>query len=89
MRTREGLPDRSPITPGQARLTLEFLRDGLPEKKLQLVGMSILLILLSPGLGCYSILLEQLGHSLSYFRKLRDEAPIITSKSKELTNLMH
>jgi hypothetical protein len=33
---------------------LEFFRDGLPEKKLQLVGMSILLILLSPGLGCYN-----------------------------------
>jgi hypothetical protein len=32
---------------------LEFFRDGLPEKKLQLVGMSILLILLSPGLECY------------------------------------
>ena len=32
---------------------LEFLRDGLPEKKLQLVGTSILLILLSPKPGCY------------------------------------
>ena len=30
---REELPGRSPIAPGQARLTLEFLRDGLPEKK--------------------------------------------------------
>ena len=29
------------------------VRDGLPEKKLQLVGMSILLILLSPGPRCY------------------------------------
>ena len=53
MRTREELPGRSPIAPGQARLTLEFLRDGLPEKKLQLVGTSILLILLSPEPGCY------------------------------------
>ena len=53
MRPREELPGRSPIDPGQARLTLEFLRDELPEKKLQLVGTSILLILLSPGSGCY------------------------------------
>jgi hypothetical protein len=30
-----------------------FFGDGLPEKKLQLVDMSILLILLSPGPGCY------------------------------------
>jgi hypothetical protein len=51
--TREELPGRSPITPGQARLTLEFFRDGLPEKKLQLVGKSILLILLSTGPRCY------------------------------------
>ena len=53
MRTREGLPGRSPIAPGQVRLTLEFLRDELPEKKLQLIGTSILLILLSPEPGCY------------------------------------
>ena len=53
MRPREELPDRSPIALGQARLTLKFLRDGLPEKKLQLVGTSILLILLSPEPGCY------------------------------------
>jgi hypothetical protein len=33
----------------QARLTLEFFGDGLLEKKLQLVGISILLILLSLG----------------------------------------
>ena len=37
------------ISPGQARLILEFFGDRLPEKKLQLVGMSILLILLSLG----------------------------------------
>ena len=54
MRPREELPGRSPIALGQTRLTLEFLGDGLPEKKLQLVGTSILLILLSPGLGCYT-----------------------------------
>jgi hypothetical protein len=34
-------------------LNLEFFGDGLPEKKLQLVGISILLILLSLGPGCY------------------------------------
>ena len=54
MRPREELFGRSPITPGQARLTLEFLRDGLLEKKLQLISTSILLIVLSPGPGCYS-----------------------------------
>jgi hypothetical protein len=53
VRTREELPGRSPIAPGQARLTLELFGDGLPEKKLQLIGMSILLILLSPEPGCY------------------------------------
>ena len=53
MRPREELLGWSPIALGQARLTLEFLRDGLPEKKSQLVGTSILLILLSPELGCY------------------------------------
>ena len=53
MRPREELPGQSPIALGQARLTLEFLRDGLPEKKLQLVGTSILLILLSPEPRCY------------------------------------
>ena len=55
MRTRERLPGRSPIAPSQARLTLEFLGDGLPEKKLQLIGMSILLILLSPEPRCYNL----------------------------------
>jgi hypothetical protein len=38
---------------------LEFFADGLPEKKLQLSGISMLLILLSRG-GCYTSL-EQLG----------------------------
>jgi hypothetical protein len=37
---------------------LEFFGDGLPEKKLQLVGMSILLILLSPESGYYSLFLQ-------------------------------
>jgi len=31
-----------------------FFGDRLPKKKLQLVGMSILLILLSPGPGCHT-----------------------------------
>jgi hypothetical protein len=52
MCTRGGLSGQSPIDPSQARLTLEFFRDGLLEKKLQLVGRSILSILLSLGLGC-------------------------------------
>ena len=42
------------IAPGQARLTSEFFGDRLPEKKLQLIGISILLILLSSGPGCHS-----------------------------------
>jgi hypothetical protein len=47
---------------------LEFFRDGLPEKKLQLVGMSILLILLSPELGCYNhlIAIEDKGIITNY-----------------------
>jgi hypothetical protein len=47
-RTREGLPGRSPIDSSQARLTLKFFSDGLPEKKLQLVGMSILINPIKP-----------------------------------------
>ena len=39
------------ISPGQARLTSEFFGDRLPEKKLQLVDMSILSILLSSWAG--------------------------------------
>ena len=42
------------ISPGQARLTSEFFGDRLPEKKLQLVGMSILLIILSLGPECHT-----------------------------------
>src|SRR6185312_11541188 len=42
------------ISPGQARLTSEFFGDRLLEKRLQLIGMSILLILLSPGPGCHT-----------------------------------
>ena len=39
------------ISPGQAHLTSEFFGDEIPEKKLQLVGMSILLILLKLWAG--------------------------------------
>jgi hypothetical protein len=56
MHTREGLPGRSPIAPNQTRLTLEFFCDELPEKKLQLISISILIILLSFGPGCHNIL---------------------------------
>ena len=45
----------SQISPGQARLTSEFFGDRLPEKKLQLVGISILLILLSLGPRCHML----------------------------------
>jgi hypothetical protein len=51
MRTREGLPGRSPIAPSQARLTLELICGGLPEKKLQLVDMSILINPIKPWAG--------------------------------------
>ena len=57
-RARPGRTSRSvthpKIAPGQARLTSEFFGDRLPEKKLQLVDMSILIILLSPGSGCHN-----------------------------------
>jgi hypothetical protein len=44
---------------GSARLTLEFFADGLPEKKLQLSGISMLLILLSRGdVTSFRILVE-------------------------------
>ena len=77
MRTREELPSRSPITPGQARLTLKFLRDGLPEKKLQLVGMSILLILLSSGPGYY--ILTPLGDRHPRRSILSQERPLLAT----------
>jgi hypothetical protein len=50
------LPDRHhpEITPGQARLTLEFFVGGLLEKNVYLDGMSILLILLSLEPGCHN-----------------------------------
>jgi hypothetical protein len=51
MRTWVGLPGRSPIAPSQARLTLEFFSDGLPEKKFQLVDMSILINPIKPWAG--------------------------------------
>ena len=41
------------IAPSQARLTSEFFSNELPEKKLQLVDMSILSILLSPEPGSH------------------------------------
>jgi hypothetical protein len=34
-------------------LNLEFFSDELPEKKVYLIDMSVLSILLSPGLGCH------------------------------------
>jgi hypothetical protein len=50
MRTWEGLSSWSPIASSQAHLTLEFFY-GLPEKKLQLVGMSILINHIKPWVG--------------------------------------
>jgi hypothetical protein len=43
MRTRERLPGWSPIAPSTTHLALEFSSDELPEKKMQLIGMSILI----------------------------------------------
>jgi len=57
------------IVPGQACLTLEFFTDQLPEKKLQLVRMSILLILLSLGLGCHNVLVYFIWHILLIVEK--------------------
>jgi hypothetical protein len=50
MRTQEGLPGSGPST-----LNPEFLWSEFPEKKLQLVDMSILLILLSPRPGYHTL----------------------------------
>jgi hypothetical protein len=47
---------------------LKFFGDGLPEKKLQLIGMSILLILLSRRLGCYT------GHTPPHHSTGKDPA---------------
>src|SRR3954462_7125749 len=57
MRTR--LPTSRSVTHprialGQARLTLEFFSNELPEKKLQLVGMGFLSILLSHAPGSHT-----------------------------------
>ena len=57
MRTRERTSrsvTHPQIAPGQARLTSEFFSNELPEKKLQLVGMSILSILLCPEPGSHT-----------------------------------
>jgi hypothetical protein len=53
MRTQENFSVGHPsqIAPSQARLTWRFLRDRLPKKKMQLVGIDTLLILLSLGPG--------------------------------------
>jgi hypothetical protein len=52
MRTREGLPGRSPIALSKTRLTLEFFfLNGLSEKKLQVIGMSILINPIKPGIS--------------------------------------
>jgi hypothetical protein len=53
MRTQENFPVGHPsqIAPSQARLTWRFFREGLPKKKMHLVGISTLLILLSLGPG--------------------------------------
>jgi hypothetical protein len=71
MRIREGLPSRSPIAPSQARLTLEFFCDGLPEKKLQLIGMSILINPINPWAG------------MSHTPPLEDRRPRRSTPSQE------
>lgn len=54
------------ITKGQARLTLEFFVDEFPEKKLQLIDMGILSILLSPGLGCHTVVCMLINYLISF-----------------------
>ena len=53
MRPREELPGRSPIALGQARLTLEFLRDGFPEKKVATYWYEYHINPVKPWPGCY------------------------------------
>jgi hypothetical protein len=53
MRTQEGLPDRSPIAPSQARLTLEFFEMGFRKRSCNLFVWVSLSILLSLGPGCH------------------------------------
>jgi hypothetical protein len=71
MRTREGLPGRSPIAPNQARITLEFFCDGLPEKKLQLIGISILINPIEPWA------------EMSHTTPLEDRRPHRSTQSQE------
>jgi hypothetical protein len=73
------------IAPGQARLTLEFFADGLPEKKLQLDGISMLLILLSRG-ECYNNKKERLRWCIS----MLDQITLPNSlKFSEMDNIIH
>jgi hypothetical protein len=53
MRTREGLPGRSPIAPSQTRLTLEFLEMGFRKRSFNLLVWVSLSILLSLGPECH------------------------------------
>jgi hypothetical protein len=64
MRTRDGLPGWSPITPSEARLTLEFFY-GLPEKKLQLIGMSVLINPIEPWVRMSDVQ-QEVGDSFDY-----------------------
>jgi hypothetical protein len=54
---------------GSARLTLEFFADRLPEKKLQLSGISMLLILLSRR-GCYRRVIKEVMNPTTIKRSL-------------------
>ena len=81
MRSREELSGRSPIAPGQARLTSELFADGLSEKKLQLIDMSILLILLSPGPGCYILTPLRDRRLLTYVVNIQTDKTNFTNSS--------
>jgi hypothetical protein len=65
---------------GSARLTLEFFADGLPEKKLQLSGISMLLILLSRG---------DVTLTIANKYALVEEAILNTKESKKDKKLSH
>jgi hypothetical protein len=64
MCTRENFPVGQPsqIAPSQAHLTWRFFRNRLPKKKMHLIGMDILLILLSLGLGHHHLRAQDITH---------------------------
>jgi hypothetical protein len=63
MRTRKGLPvgHPSPNRSEPSKLNPDFIWSEFPEKKLQLVDISILSILLNPEPGCHNVRMSGQG----------------------------